>query len=226
MKKVIYVLAADFLIILLNIVELVHGGFFRDAYADVELSKAITGFFWVSLFLSVGIFFVLLWSVAKTKQQKFRRAAKIVTGLFIVSMLTANGIAGVKYYLTVKNHQLNKAEKQDYISSEYFRGISLDELKKDINSDDEVMIYIGRETGRESKDFEKKFEKTLKRFSTEMSAYYTSKESDGESKEKIQDYLQSYNIEDVPCVIVAKKSQVIKMWKNPENKLDEIEKCL
>lgn len=226
MKKVIYVLASDFLIILLNIVELVHGGCFRDAYADVELSKVITGFFWVSLFLSVGIFLTLLWSGVKIKQQKFRRAAKIVTGLCIVSMLITNSIVGVKYYLTVKNHPLNEAEKQDYISSEYFRGISLDELKKDINSDDEVMIYIGKETGGECKKFERKFEKILKRFSTEMPAYYMSKENKGESKEKIQEYLQNYNIEDAPCVIVAKKSQVLKMWKNPESKLDEIEKYL
>lgn len=226
MKKIICVLLVDFCIIILNIIELVHGGFFRDIYPAVEIKEMIIYFFWISLFLSVSMFFALLFISLKPKKQRVRRTGKFIIVFIIFFMIIGNSIFGLEYYTMIKKYPVNQTENPDYISSEYFRGISLDELQTDINSDDETLIYIGREDCKECKIFESKFEEILKQYYTEMPTYYTSEDREGERREEMYELLDNYNIENVPCIILAKQSKILKVWANPENKLDEIEKYL
>lgn len=164
MKKTICVLLVDFCIIILNIIELIHGGFFRDIYPTVEIEEIILYFLWVSLLLSVSMFFVLLFISIKPKKQRAKRTSKFIIGFIILSMIISNIIFGLKYYAIIKDYPVDKIDNLDYISSEYFRGISLDELQKDISSDNEILIYIGREDCRECKTFESKFENILKQY--------------------------------------------------------------
>lgn len=226
MKKIISILLIDFCIIVLNIIELIHGGFFRDVYPTVEIEEIIIGFFWISLFLSVSMFLFLLLISVRQKQQQVKRSSKIIIGLVFFSLVIANIAFGLNYYTTIKNYPLDEMENQDYISSEYFRGISLDELQKDISSDNEILIYIGREDCRECKIFESKFENILKQFYTEIPTYYTSKDFEGDRREEMYELLENYNIDNVPCVILVEQSKILKVWKNPENELEEIKKYL
>lgn len=226
MKKILCALFLDFCIIVLNIVELIYSGFFRDIYSTVKIAKIFIPFFWISFFLSIGIFFTLLCIATQIKQQRIRYGVKVIMVLFIFSIVIINAVVGIKYYSIVRNYPLDEQKKEDYISSEYFRGITLDELRKDIDSDDEIMIYIGREDCKECQKFEKKFEKILKQVYTEMPTYYTSKDREGDRREEMYNLLEKYRINSVPCVIVVKESKIVKIWKNPENELCEIKKYL
>ncbi|MCD7826830.1 MAG: thioredoxin family protein [Clostridiaceae bacterium] len=190
----------------------------------MEIKEIEIGFFWVSLLLSVIMFMVSL--LILVQQRQVARIGKIVIGLILFSMVIANIAFGLNYYADVRNYPLDEMENQDYISSDYFRGISLDELQKDINSDNELLIYIGREDCKECKVFESKFEDILEQFYTEIPAYYTSKDREGDRREEMYELLENYDIDNVPCVIFVKQSQILKIWKNPENELEEIRKYL
>ncbi len=225
MKKIIAIMI-NIVIICLNIFELVHAGFFRDAHPDIKINEVELYFFWGSLFLSVVLLVTMLYFITKQNVNKNRSIADKCIILLIAVLFCSNIFIGVKYYSIVKDCSLKKVEEADYIASEYLRGISLDELKKNINADTEVLIYIGREDCKECREFEEKFEKLLKEYYIEMPTYYTTKDRDGARSKEMYDLLDKYEIESVPCIIMVKDSMILKIWANPIEQLDDIENYL
>ncbi len=225
MKKIIAIMI-DIVIICLNIFELVHAGFFRDVHPDININKVELYFFWISLFLSVVLLVVMLYFITKQNVNKNRSIADKCIILLIAVLFCSNIFVGVKYYSIVKDYSLKNVEETDYIASEYLRGISLDELKKNINADTEILIYIGREDCKECREFEEKFEKLLKEYYIEMPTYYTTKDRDGARSKEMYDLLDKYEIESVPCIIMVKDSMILKLWENPIEQLDDIENYL
>lgn len=225
MKKIIAIMI-DIVIICLNIFELVHAGFFRDVHPDININKVELYFFGISLFLSVVLLVVMLYFITKQNVNKNRSIADKCIILLIAVLFCSNIFVGVKYYSIVKDYSLKNVEETDYIASEYLRGISLDELKKNINADTEILIYIGREDCKECREFEEKFEKLLKEYYIEMPTYYTTKDRDGARSKEMYDLLDKYEIESVPCIIMVKDSMILKLWENPIEQLDDIENYL
>lgn len=225
MKKIIAIMI-DIVIICLNIFELVHAGFFRDVHPDININKVELYFFWISLFLSVVLLVVMLYFITKQNVNKNRSIADKCIILLIAVLFCSNIFVGVKYYSIVKDYSLKNVEETDYIASEYLRGISLDELKKNINADTEILIYIGREDCKECREFEEKFEKLLKEYYIEMPTYYTTKDRDGARSKEMYDLLDKYEIESEPCIIMVKDSMILKLWENPIEQLDDIENYL
>lgn len=168
----------------------------------------------------------MLYFITKQNVDKNRSIADKCIILLIAVLFCSNIFVGVKYYSVVKDFSLKKAEETDYIASEYLKGISLDELKKNINADTEVLIYIGREDCKECREFEEKFEKLLKEYYIEMPTYYTTKDRDGARSKEMYDLLDKYEIESVPCIIMVKDSMILKIWANPIEQLDDIENYL
>ena len=213
-------------IICLNIFELIHAGFFRDVHPNINVNEVELYFFWGSLFLSIAFLVTILYFITKQNVKKNRQIADKCIMLLIAVLVCLNIFAGVKYYSIVKDYSLKNAEETDYIASEYLRGISLDELKKNMNAEMEVLIYIGREDCKECIEFEEKFEKLLKEHYIEMPTYYTTKDRDGARSKEMYDLLDKYGIESVPCIIMVKDSIILKMWTNPIEQLDDIENFL
>lgn len=225
MKKIIAIMI-NIVVICLNIFELVHAGFFRDIHPDININEVKLYFFWGSLILSVVLLVTMLYFITKQNVDKNRSIADKCIILLIAVLFCSNIFVGVKYYSVVKDFSLKKAEETDYIASEYLKGISLDELKKNINADTEVLIYIGREDCKECREFEEKFEKLLKEYYIEMPTYYTTKDRDGARSKEMYDLLDKYEIESVPCIIMVKDSMILKIWANPIEQLDDIENYL
>ena len=226
MKKIIAI-AINILVICLNIFLLVHAGFFWDAHPDININEVNLYFFWCSLFLSVILLVIMLYFISKQNKDKDRLiAAYKCIILLIVILFCSNIFVGIKYYSIVKDCSLKEADETDYIASEYLRGISLDELEKNINADRDILIYIGREDCKECKEFEEKFEKLLKEYYVEMPTYYTTKDRDGVRSKEMYELLEKYEIESVPCIIMVKDSVILKMWTNPIEQLTDIENYL
>jgi thiol-disulfide isomerase/thioredoxin len=225
MKKIIAIMI-NVILICLNVFELVHAGFFKDVHPDININEVNLYFFWISLFLSVILLVTMLYFITKQNVSKKRLIANKCIMLLIAVLFCSNIFVGVKYYSIVKDYSLKKVEETDYIASEYFRGISLDELKKNINADTEVLIYIGREDCKDCREFEEKFEKLLEKYYVEMPTYYTTKDRDGDRSKEMYDLLDKYAIESVPCVIMVKDSMLLKLWDNPIEQLDDIENYL
>lgn len=70
------------------------------------------------------------------------KTAILIMLILIVMDFAVNAYNSKSYYDIVHGKSLNE-EKQDYVKSEWFRGISLDELIADANSDESVLVYIG-----------------------------------------------------------------------------------
>jgi thiol-disulfide isomerase/thioredoxin len=225
MKKIIAIMI-NVILICLNVFELVHAGFFKDVHPDININEVNLYFFWISLFLSVILLVTMLYFITKQNVSKKRLIANKCIMLLIAVLFCSNIFVGVKYYSIVKDYSLKKVEETDYIASEYLRGISLDELKKNINADTEVLIYIGREDCKDCREFEEKFEKLLEKYYVEMPTYYTTKDRDGDRSKEMYDLLDKYAIESVPCVIMVKDSMLLKLWDNPIEQLDDIENYL
>lgn len=222
MKRLIGI-AISVLLVFFNIFELVHAGFYRDAHPNAEVHAWILYFFWASLFASIIMLIIALYyDFAKKKKEKF----SIIILLFVVLLMGFNIYTGLEYYNATKIVSSNKSLEDDYISSEFYRGIYLDELNEDINAEMETMIYIGRDDCKDCIEFEKKFAKLLKKYYVEMPTYYTTKDRNGKRSKEMYDLLEKYRIESVPCVIMVKKSKLLKIWADPITQLDEIEKYL
>lgn len=225
MKKMIAIIIS-IVIICLNIFELIHAGFFRDVHPNININEVELYFFWGSLFLSNAFLVTILYFITKQNVKKNRQIADKCIMLLIAVLVCLNIFVGVKYYSIVKDYSLKNVEETDYIASEYLRGISLDEFKKNMNAEMEVLIYIGREDCKECIEFEEKFEKLLKEHYIEMPTYYTTKDRDGARSKEMYDLLDKYGIESVPCIIMVKDSIILKMWTNPIEQLDDIENFL
>ena len=106
MKKIIAIIIS-IVIICLNVFELIHAGFFRDAHPNINIAEVESYFFWGSFFLSIAFLMTIL----------------------IAVLVCLNIFVGVKYYSIVKDCSLKKVEETDYIASEHLRSTSLDELQ-------------------------------------------------------------------------------------------------
>ena len=118
---------------------LVHYGFFGDVYPNVKVDKDIIYFTWISLVLTaLGLGVVLRNVITQPKVKK-----KMLIRFVLFCLFGTNLYYGSRYYHIVNKKYIN-TEKRDYIASEYYYGISLAELKTDIKSNEQIMIYIGR----------------------------------------------------------------------------------
>lgn len=227
MKKVLSsVLAIDFIIMILNIVEIIHEAFFRDVYAEIKISDVVTYFFEISLLLTFIIFFILLFFLLKQKKQKKNNIFKVVEAGVFLLLVAANVYFGLNYYIIVKPYSLSEIENQDYMASNYFRGISLDEFQKDLSSNNEILIYIGRDDCKQCKEFENNMEKILEQYYVEIPAYYTTQDREGSRSEEMYNILDMYKIESVPAVVLVRDSNIVKIWDNPIEQLEEIKSYL
>ncbi|MBD5135599.1 MAG: hypothetical protein HDT39_06500 [Lachnospiraceae bacterium] len=227
MKKILYsVLVIDFIIMVLNIVEIVHEAFFRDVYATIEISDRFTYFFEISFILTFIIFLVSLFLLIRQEKGQTNYIFKIIGVIGFLLLIVTNIYFGMNYYATVKPYSFNEIENQDYMPSEYFRGISLDELQRDLSSDSEILIYIGRDDCKQCKEFETELERILEEYHTEIPAYYTTQDREGSRSEEMYDILDMYNIGSVPIVILVQDSDILKIWDNPIEQLEEIKSCL
>lgn len=225
MKKGFFALCiVAFGIIILNIAEIVHSGFFADIYPNISVDSMITNIFWISLAITFVLFIIMLY-FGMMKEKENRKTAILIMLILIVMDFAVNAYNSKSYYDIAHGKSLNE-EKQDYIKSEWFRGISLDELKADADSDENVILYIGREDCKECLLFEEKFENELIKVKTEIPTYYTSRDRDGGRRKEMYEFLDKYNIEGVPTVVLFKQSKVLKMWDNPVEEIDEISSYL
>lgn len=227
MKKILHsVLVIDFIIMVLNIVEIIHEAFFRDVYAAIEISDRVTYFFEISFILTFIIFLVSLFLLIRQKKGQTNYIFKIIGVIGFLLLIVTNIYFGMNYYATVKPYSFNEIENQDYMPSEYFRGISLDELQRDLSSDSEILIYIGRDDCKQCKEFEIELERILEEYHTEIPAYYTTQDREGSRSKEMYGILDMYNIGSVPIVILVRDSDILKIWDNPIEQLEEIKSCL
>ena len=219
MKKGLCVLGIGVVILICNVVLLIHYGYFGDAYPNIAISRDIIYFVWISLVLSIVILGVVLRSVVRRAQMG--SLSEILVVLCLVCLVGFNLHQGSRYYRIVNNKHIN-TEKQDYISSEYYSGISLAELKTDINADEKLIIYIG-EKSPQCSVFEKNLEKTLRECRVELATYYISSDQDGKNSEEMKQLLDEYKITSVPAIIVTQKSKQMKSWMDADKHLEEIQ---
>ena len=157
MKRWLCILGLDFFFLLCNIVLLVHYGFFGDVYPNVKVDKDIIYFTWISLVLTTLGLGVVLRNVIT--QPKVKKKKKMLIIFVLFCLFGTNLYYGSRYYHIVNKKYIN-TEKKDYIASEYYYGISLAELKTDIKSNEQIVIYIGRADCTDCFNFEKKFTKS------------------------------------------------------------------
>lgn len=128
MKKIIAIIT-NIVIICLNVFELIHAGFFRDAHPNINIDEVELYFLWGLLFLSIAFLMTILYFITKQNVKKNSQLTDKCIILLIAVLVCLNIFVGVKYYSIVKDCSLKKIEETDYIASEYLRGTSLDELK-------------------------------------------------------------------------------------------------
>lgn len=220
MKRWLCILGLDSFFLLCNIVLLVHYGFFGDVYPNVKVDKDIIYFTWISLVLTALGLGVVLRNVIT--QPKVKKKKKMLIIFVLFCLFGTNLYYGSRYYHIVNKKYIN-TEKRDYIASEHYYGISLAELKTDIKSNEQIVIYIGRADCTDCFNFEKKLEQTLKECQVELPTYYTSKDRDGENSREMYQLLERFGITSVPAIIVTQNSKLEKRWLDPEKYLDEIQ---
>lgn len=219
MKKIAIILIISFIILIANIFELIYGGFFRDIYTTVNIDIIFVIFFWISLLISILIFVIVYILFLKRKKHESKFSLLVVFSLILA---ITNIHFGYQYYNVTKKYDLQQKNDVDYISSPFFRGISFDELQADIHSDEEIMIYVGREDCGKCKEFEEEFEKILEQYDTEIPAYYTTQDRFQERRKEMYQYLDRYHIEKVPVIILTQDSEILRMWYDPVNSIPEI----
>lgn len=69
MKKIIAIIIS-IVIMCLNVFELIHAGFFRDAHPNINLDEVELYFFWGSLFLSIAFLITILYFITKQNVKK------------------------------------------------------------------------------------------------------------------------------------------------------------
>lgn len=83
-----------------------------------------------------------------------KKKKKMLIIFVLFCLFGTNLYYGSRYYHIVNKKYIN-TEKRDYIASEYYYGISLAELKTDIKSNEQIVIYIGRADCTDCFNFEK-----------------------------------------------------------------------
>ncbi|MDO4383051.1 MAG: thioredoxin family protein [Eubacteriales bacterium] len=149
--------------------------------------------------LMIVAILVTLVSVANKKS----RVQMICTGTSALIIATSLFTLGIVYGKDTHNlHQ------EDYISSEYIRGITLAEVQKSIQSDEENVIYIGRDDCESCAQFEKEYEKILRKYSVEGNGYYTNMDRDNANTKAMNQFLKNYKITKVPTLVVVRKGKI------------------
>lgn len=222
MKKRICLLGIGSVILLCNIVLLIHYGYFGDTYPNVKVDNSIIYCVWISLVVTIAVMGVILRNIISRTQTG--RLSEILAMLCLICLIGLNLYQDGRYYRLVNNKRIN-TENQDYISSEYFSGISLAELKTDLNADEKMVIYIG-ENSKKCSVFEKQLEGALQECRVELPTYYTSQDKEGKNNKEMQQLLEEYGVTSVPAVIVTQNSKLEKIWSDADKHLDEIRSCI
>ena len=128
MKKIIAIIIS-IVIICLNVFELIHAGFFRDAHPNINIAEVESYFFWGSFFLSIAFLMTIIYFISKQNVKKNSQVTDKCIILLIAVLVCLNIFVGVKYYSIVKDCSLKKVEETDYIASEHLRSTSLEELQ-------------------------------------------------------------------------------------------------
>jgi len=224
MKKrkqiMLLLLSLNFLLIVFNMAELFHEGCLRDAFPQAEINETVSNFFWVSLPLTFLLFTI---GIVLFITNKYKHVLNGIAFVFIPILFLCNIYFGHMYYETYKPYGLSFEYGDDYISSEYIRGIELEELKLSLQAEDSTLIYVGREDCKECADFEEVFEPLLEQYSTEIQAYYTNLDRDGNRSKEMYELLDAYQIDSVPTVVAIENAELIKKWDNPIDNMWEIE---
>lgn len=107
MKKIIEIITS-IVIICLNVFELIHAGFFRDAHPNINIAEVELYFFWGSLFLSIAFLMIILYFITKQNVKKNSQFTDKCIILLIAVLVCLNIFVGVKYYSIVKDCSLKK----------------------------------------------------------------------------------------------------------------------
>ena len=102
MKKIIEIITS-IVIICLNVFELIHAGFFRDAHPNINIAEVELYFFWGSLFLSIAFLMIILYFITKQNVKKNSQLTDKCIILLIAVLVCLNIFVGVKYYSIVKD---------------------------------------------------------------------------------------------------------------------------
>lgn len=215
-KDRIWIVTSWMAVIIISIM-IIWNGYLRD-------EEGLTGgsfldyILWIVLICSTII--AVLISIKKVRaQNNFLIILKIIVVVIIIVCVFISGFYSGKYNITVKN--------SDYIQNEWIAGITLNELKKYATNGEENLIYIGRDDCYECVEFEKEFTKILKKYEVEASAYYTNIDRDGINAGNMYDFLDKYNVNSVPCVIVIQNEKLIHLYSSTEiNRIDEYYKTI
>ncbi len=225
-KLQIALLIIDFFLVILNIAVWINQGYFRDIFPQAVMRGDIEIFFLIALPVTVIVFIVDVYFLIKSKETAHMSLPEKIISIVIVLAFLLHLYYGYAYLQSVTPYWQSLKEDYDYISSEYLRGIQLDELKLELQSEEPSLLYIGREDCGECVEFEKSFEPLLEKYYTEIPVYYTSIDRDGPRSQEMYEVLDEYQIDSVPIVILMKENKLIEKWENPIEELDEIEKYL
>lgn len=196
---------------------LVWNGYLRDI-EELMGDSYLEYILWIGLFVSIITAALIL--IKKVRAQNtFLIIIKTIVVVIIIVCVFISGFYSGKYNIAIKN--------SDYIQNEWIAGITLGEMKKYATNGEENLIYIGRDECHECAEFEKEFTKLLKKYEVEASAYYTNIDRDGRNAESMYEFLDKYNVNLVPCVIVIKNEKLIHLYSSTEiNKIDEYYKSI
>lgn len=172
------------------------------AYGYIRDVEGITGktyvevIFWWTTCISVIVAIIL--SIKTIIADISIRKLKVVKGILVVSFIfvifLTGWLVGIVEYNSVY---------KDYISTEWIRGVTFDELKQIANNNDENVIYIGRNDCKECKIFEEDISIILEKNEVEITGYYTNLDRDGEKSREMYQWLDRNEIDSVPMVIVT-----------------------
>lgn len=150
---------------------------------------------------------ITLASIANKKPRVQMICTAISIMLIAISLFTLGIIYGKD------SHNLYQ---DDYISSKYIRGITLAEVKKSIQSDEENVIYIGRDDCQSCAQFEEEYEEILRKYSVEGNGYYTNIDRNSTNTKAMNQFLKEYKITKVPTLIAVRKGKVIRNFKTDD----------
>ena len=88
--------------------------------------------------------------------------------------------------------------------------ITRDDLNKKISDNENFFIYIGRPTCPDCKEFKPKLQEILKDVKKQM--FYYNTEVPASQKQELREYLQTFKIESIPCILYIKDGKAIKLY--------------
>lgn len=111
MKKGFFALCiVAFGIIILNIAEIVHSGFFADIYPNISVDSMITNIFWISLAITFVLFIIMLY-FGMMKEKGNRKTAILIMLILIVMDFAVNAYNSKSYYDIAHGKSLNEENR-------------------------------------------------------------------------------------------------------------------